>query len=99
MYQCVSVIKAKPEGLQTLIDEASKLVEITRKEEGLIYYNLLQSTDDENTIVLVEKWETMENFLAHVAHVEEPGDPVGRFGGIVEANAEGSSIYNLKVLV
>lgn len=100
MYQCISVVKAKPESVQTIIDAAAKLVEISRPQKGNIYYNLLRSSDDPNTVILIEKWETKEDFLGHVAHADTPGDPVFEFGAIAAPNsAEPPMIFNCEVLV
>lgn len=100
MYQCISIIKAKPEALQTIIEAGKTLVEISRKQPGNLYYNLLQSSDDSNTVVLVEKWESKEAFLGHVAHADTPGDPVFTFGSIAEPNsAEPPLILNCDVLL
>lgn len=100
MYQCISIVTAKPECAETIIKAASHLVNLSRAESGLIYYNLLRSTDDPNILILIEKWESREAFLGHVAHAGESGDPVHEFGLIAEASsAAPPQIFNCELLV
>lgn len=99
MYQCISIISAKPEARETIITAAKKLLEISRQQPGNLYYNLLQSSDNPDKLVLIEKWESREAFLGHVAAADQPGDPVYTFGCIAEANStEPSVILNCEVL-
>lgn len=42
MYQCISIISAKPEARETIITAAKKLLEISRQQPGNLY--LLQSS-------------------------------------------------------
>lgn len=100
MYQCVSIITAKPECVETVIQAASGLVKSSCLEKGLVYYNLLRSSDTPNVLLLIEKWESREDFLAHVAHAGEPGDRVFEFGRVAEASsAAPPKIYNCEILM
>lgn len=100
MYQCISIITAKPECVDTVIDAASHLVTLSHSEKGLLYYNLLRADEDPCVLILIEKWESKEAFLNHVAHAGEQGDPVYVFGQIAEASSViPPKIINCKLLV
>lgn len=89
MYQCISVAHLKDGALDTVLAAAKVLVEATRKEPGLIYYNVVLSDDHPNTIIMVEKWEEKANFLAHVQ-----GAPCAAFGQVIDPNCAEPSIIN-----
>ncbi|MCI8294453.1 MAG: antibiotic biosynthesis monooxygenase [Lachnospiraceae bacterium] len=100
MHQCISIITARPECVDTVINAASHLVTLSRSEKGLIYYNLLRSEEEPCVLILTEKWESKKDFLNHVAHAGEPGDPVYEFGQIAEASsAAPPRIINCTLLV
>ena len=89
MYQCISVAHLKEGALDTVLAAAKVLVEATRKEPGLIYYNVVLSDDHPDTIIMVEKWEEKANFLAHVQ-----GAPCAAFGQVIDPNCAEPSIIN-----
>ena len=89
MYQCISVAHLKEGALDTVLAAAKALVEATRKEPGLIYYNVVLSDDHPDTIIMVEKWEEKANFLAHVQ-----GAPCAAFGQVIDPNCAEPSIIN-----
>ena len=89
MYQCISVAHLKEGALDTVLAAAKVLVEATRRELGLIYYNVVLSDDHPDTIVMVEKWEKKEDFLAHVQ-----GAPCAAFGKVIDPNCAEPSIIN-----
>ena len=89
MYQCISVAHLKEGAMDTVLAAAKVLVEATRKEPGLIYYNVVLSDDHPDTIVMVEKWEKKADFLAHVQ-----GAPCAAFGQVIDPNCAEPSIIN-----
>ena len=89
MYQCISVAHLKEGTLDTVLEAAKILVEATRKEPGLIYYNVVLSDDNPDTIIMVEKWEEKSNFIAHVQ-----GAPCAAFGKVIDPNCAEPSIIN-----
>ncbi len=95
MYQCVAIAKINEGAVDTVLEAAKILVEETRKEPGLIYYNVLRSEKDPNVLVMIEKWETKENFLAHVQ-----GAPCANFGKVIDPNCtEPSIIHECEVVL
>ena len=100
MYQCISVVYARPEGRDAILEAGKHLVSLSRSEPGNIYYNLLQSSDDANILILIEKWESREAFLGHVANAGTSGDPVYEFGQVAQGNsAKPPEIFNCDVVV
>ncbi|MDR2610961.1 MAG: antibiotic biosynthesis monooxygenase [Clostridiales Family XIII bacterium] len=63
---------------QDFIDEmkAAGAFEQARAEKGNISYEYYFSTDDANTVVGVERWESLEDFRNHLSngYVKELGD-------------------------
>jgi len=95
MFQCVTVAKIKEGTLDSIIKAANILAEATRKEEGNIYYYLLQAADAPDTLIFSEAWEAEANFLAHVQ-----GAPCKKFGETMDPSCTGApQIYPCKVLV
>ncbi len=92
MFQCISITKFKPEKLDEMTTATKKLADKTRQEEGNIYYKILQSADDPNTLAVIEDWETPENFQAHVANADQEGDAVHEYGKLVDQCCETPSI-------
>ncbi|BBA52155.1 putative quinol monooxygenase [Fusobacterium varium] len=48
------------------LEIAKKLVEETRKENGNIFYELIQDTNNKNILAFIEKWENMEVLNKHM---------------------------------
>jgi|GEM_PF-4582766 len=95
MFQCITVAKIKEGTLDSIIKVANILAEATRKEEGNIYYYLLQAADATDTLIFSEAWEAEANFLAHVQ-----GAPCKKFGETMDPSMAGApQIYPCKVLV
>jgi quinol monooxygenase YgiN len=62
----VAIVKAKEEKREFVKSEIIKLIDITRKEEGNISYDLHQGNDDQNLFVLYENWENREVWQKHM---------------------------------
>lgn len=62
----VAIVKAKEEKREFVKSEIIKLIEITRKEEGNINYNLHQGNEDPNLFILYENWENRELWQKHM---------------------------------
>lgn len=56
---------------ESCIDEAreiaKELIELTRAENGCVHYDLVQSTKDENVLVILEAWENQQVLDTHSA--------------------------------
>ncbi len=59
-------ITAKPGERDELISKSQNVIESTRQEQGNISYELLASTEDENVLLMFEKWESKEALDAHM---------------------------------
>lgn len=59
---------AKPGERETFIDKifSGSLVDKIRAEEGCISYEYFRSVEDENALLLMEKWETLEHQQTHL---------------------------------
>lgn len=60
-------ITVKPGKRDEVISKMQKLIKATRAEPGCIYYELYASTEDENVLMMFEKWE---NRMALDSHIE-----------------------------
>lgn len=63
----VANIIAKPDHIELVKTELLKLIEITRKEEGCINYDLHQDNENPAHFVFYENWESRELLMAHLA--------------------------------
>lgn len=52
--------------VEEFIETARELVEMTRKEEGCIQYELHQDVKDPTILTFIEKWESPEALKAHM---------------------------------
>lgn len=59
-------ITAKPGERDELISKSQNVIESTRQEQGNISYELLASTEDENVLLMFEKWESKEALDIHM---------------------------------
>lgn len=66
MIYVLATIKAKPGQAGALIKGAQSCVAETRKENGCVSYEYVQSTDDPDTLIVVERWTTREALAAHL---------------------------------
>ena len=60
--------------------EAKDLVAATRQETGCISYDLLASTEDEDLLVMLEKWEDIDSLNEHMEtdHFKKFGETIER---------------------
>ena len=87
MYQCISVAKVDPAKRDEVIAAAKVLAKETRMQEGNLSYNVVIPEGTEDTIVITERWESPENFQAHVAFADKEGDPLNTFGKVMDPAA------------
>lgn len=66
MLLVTAKITAKTGQRNRIIENAKNLVESTRKEPGCISYDLYSSTEDENILLVLEKWENQEALDIHL---------------------------------
>ena len=73
MIYVVATLKIRPGSLPTVLEAAKKVIAETNKEKGCIYYDMFQSVTAPETLVFVERWETMDNLASHgkTAHMME----------------------------
>lgn len=62
----VARILAKEEHQALVKSELLKLIEITRKEEGCIRYDLHQDNENSNLFLFYENWESRELWQIHM---------------------------------
>jgi quinol monooxygenase YgiN len=65
MIYVVATLTIRPEMRAQLIAGAKTCIDITRKENGCIRYDLNESTTDPSRFVFVEQWDSMEDLMAH----------------------------------
>jgi len=66
MIKVVAKLTIKKEGIDIFIENAKKLVEETRKEEGCISYQLLQDINNEQVFIFNEEWASAEALDKHM---------------------------------
>ena len=59
-------ITAKSGKKDEIISKAQNLIESTRLEPGCISYNLYASIEDNDTLLMLEKWENPEVLKSHM---------------------------------
>jgi len=81
MIIVTAMMNVKPGIKYAFILEANQLVEATRQEKGCISYDLLTSTDDEDLLIMLEKWEDIDSLNRHMEtdHFKKFGDTIERF--------------------
>ncbi len=62
----VANIKAKPESIDLVKAELTKLIDITRSEKGCINYDLHQDNDNPAHFLFYENWESRELWQTHM---------------------------------
>ena len=67
MIKVIAKFFAKEDKIKEFLELANELVEKTRKENGCVNYNLLQGLNDQQTLIMVEEWESAEVLKAHMA--------------------------------
>ena len=82
----IAHIHARPEALELVSDEVSKLVSPTRGEPGCLQYDLHVDVKDPGHFFFYERWESIDHHMNHMdsAHMSE--FVVNCKGSIQEAN-------------
>lgn len=63
---CVNaVIKIKPGTEKEFLEKVQPLLAASRKDEGCISYALYKNTEDENTFMMIERWESPQMLEQH----------------------------------
>ena len=89
MIMVTAKIKAKNGEKDKIVEKAQDVIESTRLESGCISYDLFASTEDDNTLMMFEKWENQDVLNIHMQteHFKEFGK------AIEELLAENLKIY------
>ena len=66
MIIVTATITVKKGNRDELISKSQNVITSTRQEQGNISYELLASTEDENVLMMFEKWESKEALDAHM---------------------------------
>jgi len=79
MIIVTAAITGKPGKRDELISKSQDVIKSTRLEQGNISYELLASTEDENVLLMFEKWENKEALDAHMQteHFKAFGSAIG----------------------
>lgn len=67
MIDVVATFSIKPGQVAKAVELATELVSLTVTENGCVRYNLAQSAEDENQIVILEAWENQNALDVHSA--------------------------------
>jgi len=69
----IAVVSVKPEFKQEIVTSIQSLVEVTRKEEGNISYDLNENVENKNELVILETWKSQDaiDFHNSTAHFEK----------------------------
>ncbi|WP_282014641.1 putative quinol monooxygenase [Marinifilum flexuosum] len=65
MIEAVSKLFAKEDKIEKLISMFKEMIEPTKKEKGYILYEMYQDKDNPSVLIVLEQWETKEDFDAH----------------------------------
>jgi len=64
----VARIEAKQKSVELVKAELLKLIDVTRKEEGCIQYDLHQDNDRPEVFLFYENWESRELWQTHMGN-------------------------------
>ena len=82
MIVVTAKFKSLPGMREKVVEMAGPCIEVTRKEEGCVRYELFVSTEDDVTLQFVEEWTDLDSLRAHlkaphlVAFAEQRQDSV-----------------------
>ncbi|WP_067089087.1 putative quinol monooxygenase [Methanobrevibacter curvatus] len=79
MILVLAYMKLKEGKKVDLLEITKELIKKTRLENGNISYNLFNDSEDENSFVMVEQWESKDHLNAHmeIEHFKKFADAVG----------------------
>lgn len=82
---CVAVTLAKPEHVESVKAALEALIEPVREEKGVLQYEMYCDRNEPRRFVFIERWESYEDFEAHVnaPHVQ---DFLAKTQGMIEEN-------------
>lgn len=74
-------IRAKNGNRDKIISKSEDLIKSTRLESGCISYNLYASVEDDDILIMFEKWENMDILNKHMKteHFKAFGDAIEEF--------------------
>ena len=65
MILVITRMKVHPEKRRELSQTIASLVSFTRMEKGCRRYDFCQSTEEENSLFLLEEWDTEKKLMTH----------------------------------
>ncbi|MDY0267059.1 MAG: putative quinol monooxygenase [Methanimicrococcus sp.] len=60
-----AIIKIKPDTENEFLEKVQPLLTASRKDEGCISYALFKNTEEKNSFMMVEQWESPEMLEKH----------------------------------
>ncbi|WP_333804928.1 putative quinol monooxygenase [Sulfurospirillum sp.] len=63
----IATIQIKQDHIEMIKQEALKLIVPTRKEVGCLEYFLLQNSEQEDVLIMIETWENEDALAIHFA--------------------------------
>jgi quinol monooxygenase YgiN len=67
-------LSVRPERLEELVDMLRAMFPVTRLRDGFRNIRLLKSEIEGNTILLLEEWDTAQDFHSYIAFRVETGE-------------------------
>ena len=66
MIMVTAKIRAKTGERDNIIAKSQDLIESSRLDPGCVSYNLYASTEEDNLLLMLEQWETLEVLESHM---------------------------------
>ena len=66
MIKVVAKNRIKQGSMDEVLNMLDEMIELTRKEDGCIKYELFKNMNDSNVITFIEEWENMDKLNAHI---------------------------------
>ena len=93
MYQCITVAHVYPEKINDVLEAARKLAKETRMQHGNLAYNVVKPDDKDDILIIVERWETPEDFQGHIDPNGEGAQFMADFVAVVEPSSSAPSDF------
>ncbi|NLN98242.1 MAG: hypothetical protein GX127_07705 [Eubacteriaceae bacterium] len=94
MYQCITLAHLDPKKIDEVLEAARKLAKETRMQRGNLAYNVVKPDERDDLLVIVEMWETAEDFQEHISPEGEGAAAMAAFVAVVEpASTKPSEFY------
>ena len=84
MFTCTTIAPIDPARLPEITEAAKIASERVAKQKGCLWYTFAKPDGMDDRLLILEGWESFEDFEAHGAHRFEPGDPVYDFGQVFD---------------